>query len=143
MKTLPLSALPIALTLTLAACGPADVKTAASAREDYGPPPARRGLDQVQIAAENGFVVAREKAPPDAGNAVPRATARYHLGGVDCGSCAPTVALALGQLAGVREARVSQTVPEATVEFDPARLNARQVLGAIARTGLHPKQEQP
>ena len=140
MKTLPLSALPIALTLTLAACGPADVKTAASAREDYGPPPARRGLDQVQIAAENGFVVAREKSPP--GGAGARATARFHLGGVDCGSCAPTVALALGQLAGVREARVSQTVPEATVEFDPARLNARQVLGAIARTGLHPRQEQ-
>lgn len=71
-----------------------------------------------------------------------RATARFHLGGVDCGSCAPALAMELGQIAGVREARVSQTVPEATVEFDPARLSARQVLGAIARTGLHPK-EQP
>ena len=143
MKKLPLSALSFALALTLAACGPADVKTTTVAREDYGPPPARRGLDQVQIAAENGFVVAREKPAPGAGDALPRATARYHLGGVDCGSCAPTLALELGQLAGVREVRVSQTVPEATVEFDPARLTARQVLGAIAHTGLHPKQEQP
>ena len=49
----------------------------------------------------------------------------------------------LGQIAGVREARVSQTVPEALVEFDPAKLTARQVLGAIADTGLHPKEQQP
>ena len=141
MKILSLSTLSVALTLALAACGPADVKTITAPRDDYGPPPARRGLDKVQIAAENGFVVARERPAPSVGAAW--ATARFHLGGVDCGSCAPTVALALGQLAGVREARVSQTVPEATVEFDPARLTARQVLGAIARTGLHPKQEQP
>lgn len=127
----------LAAVLTLAACGQADVKTA-TAREDYGPPPARRSLDHVRIAAENGFVVAREKTPLQ----VATRTARFRLGGVDCGSCAPLVAMELGQVAGVREARVSQTVPVATVEFDPARLTARQVLAAIARTGLHPKEEE-
>lgn len=127
------------LALSLAACGRSAVSP--PAREDYGPPPARRSLEAVRITSEDSHVVAREKTPPAAG--VARASARFHLGGVDCGSCAPILAVELGQLAGVREARVSQTTPEAVVEFDPERLTPRQVLGAIARTGLHPKELPP
>ena len=54
---------------------------------------------------------------------------RYRIGGMDCGDCQHLVATELGKLSGVRLARVSQSPPETVVEYDPAKLDAKQIEG--------------
>ncbi len=71
---------------------------------------------------------------------------------MDCGNCQQLVANELGRVDGVREARISQPdlsgspqannsafQPEAVVEYDPGKVNPKQIEGTIAALGLWPR----
>ncbi len=113
-------------------------------------------------------MVAREKAPVPAGApaATPASsTARLRIGGVDCGDCQRLVADELGMVVGVRQVRISRpdpsagqgsdsgkaslsaeesqeritrSQPEAFVDYDPGKVNPRQIAGTISSLGLLP-----
>ena len=142
-----------ALTLaTLGGCGPdAGSPVPPSVewnQQKYGRAPERRPLSGVEIATDQTWVVAREKplvdTPPNAA-APPSAVSvvHYQIGGMDCGDCQHLVANELGKLSGVRLARVSQSPPETVVEYDPAKLDAKQIEGTVAGLGLWPKPLPP
>jgi copper chaperone CopZ len=120
----------------------------------YGPKPAHRPLSEVAVVNEGGWVVAREMANGPA-NSPPSCTAHLRIGGMDCGSCQQLVADELGKVDGVREARISQPdlssqpqadnsafQPEAVVEYDPAKVNPKQIEGTISAIGLWPRLTQ-
>lgn len=133
--------------VTLGGCGPeANSPPAPSVewnQQKYGKPPEKRPLSAVEITTEKTWVVAREKNAPAAaaspGAPKTTCTARVGIGGMDCGDCQHLVADELGRLSGVRLARVSQSPPETVVEYDPTKLDAKQIEGTVAGLGLWPK----
>ena len=133
--------------VALGGCGPGEgsspIPSVEWNQQKYGHPPEKRPLSAVEITTEKTWVVAREKAVP-AATAAPEGpkttcTARVGIGGMDCGDCQHLVANELGKLSGVRLARVSQSPPETVVEYDPAKLDAKQIEGTVAGLGLWPK----
>jgi copper chaperone CopZ len=138
-------------------------------RQKYGAEPAHRPLSAVAITTEAGWVVAREKFAEPAGVAVAEpapCTTHLRIGGMDCGDCQRLVADELGMVAGIRQARISQpdgsaggasipsrqsllagksqaansqSEPEAVVEYDPGRVNPKQIEGTISSLGLLPE----
>ena len=113
-------------------------------QQKYGQAPEKRPLSGVEITTEKTWVVAREKAAANPSSTAPAAPApasvvHYRIGGMDCGDCQHLVANELGKLSGVRLARVSQSPPETVVEYDPAKLDAKQIEGTVAGLGLRPK----
>ena len=62
---------------------------------------------------------------------------------MDCGDCQHLVADELGRLSGVHLARVRQSPPETVVEYDPTKLDAKQIEGTVAGLGLWPKPLPP
>jgi copper chaperone CopZ len=147
------------LVLSLTACGPEAFAPAPPSLEwnhqEYGPEPAHRPLSTVVITTEAGWVVAREKTPVPAtasGGAPVYCTAHLRIGGVDCGDCQRLIADQLGMVAGIRQARISQPdagrppqpgssqwQPEAVVDYDPAKVNPKQIAGTISSLGLLPQ----
>ena len=101
----------------------------------------------VQITTEQTWVVARGKAAPAAaaspGGPKTTCTARVGIGGMDCGDCQHLVADELRRLSGVRLARVRWSPPETVVEYDPAKLDSKQIEGTVAGLGLWPKPLPP
>jgi copper chaperone CopZ len=147
------------LALSVGGCGPGDHSPSPPSLEwdamKYGLQPAHRPLSAVAVVDEGGWVVAREMAHgPGNPPAVSRAscTARLRISGMDCGNCQQLVANELGRVDGVREARISQPdlsgspqannsafQPEAVVEYDPGKVNPKQIEGTIAALGLWPR----
>lgn len=141
-----------AMTLfALVGCGPGGgslpIPSVEWDQQKYGKPPEKRPLSAVEITTEQSWVVAREKTaspgPALPGAAKTTCTARVGIGGMDCGDCQRLVADELGRLSGVRLARVRQSPPETVVEYDPAKLDAKQIEGTVARLGLWPKPLPP
>ncbi|NOY91152.1 MAG: heavy-metal-associated domain-containing protein [Deltaproteobacteria bacterium] len=64
-----------------------------------------------------------------------------HVDGMTCGACPRTVKLALEQLAGVTEARVSLRQGRALVTYDAARVTPAQMVRAIANAGYTARVE--
>jgi copper chaperone CopZ len=146
------------LLLSLSACGPDGPASAPPSlewnRQEYGAEPAHRPLSAVVITTEAGWVVAREKASVPAATpavALVYCTAHLRIGGMDCGDCQHLVADQLGMVAGIRQARISQPdagrsqpgssqlQPEAVVEYDPGKVNPKQIAGTISGLGLLPQ----
>ena len=61
---------------------------------------------------------------------------RLPIDGMHCAACAGRVERELNGLSGV-EATVNFATEEATVEFDPARVAADELLAAVAAAGYH------
>ncbi|TAK88036.1 MAG: copper-translocating P-type ATPase [Betaproteobacteria bacterium] len=64
------------------------------------------------------------------------------IGGMTCASCAGRVERALGKLQGVTSARVNLAAESARVEYDPERVQAPQISGAVADAGYTPIVEE-
>lgn len=150
------------LALSLSGCGPGGNGPSPPSLEwdakKYGLEPKHRPLSAVAVVDEGGWVVAREMAPgPVNAPAGSRASCTTHLriSGIECGNCQQVVASELGKVDGVREARISRPdlsspspannsafQPEAVVEYDPGKVNPKQIEGTISALGLWPKLEQ-
>lgn len=132
------------VALLLGGCGPATrpspVPTVEWNQQKYGATPERRSLSAVNITTDKGWVVARQKdSAAPAANPPTIRTSHLGVGGMDCGDCQHLIANELGKLAGVRQARVSQSPPETVVEYDPGKLTDKQIEGTVAGLGLWPK----
>lgn len=60
---------------------------------------------------------------------------RAHIGGLHCSLCTGTIEKALGRQAGVHKVSVSLTHEQALVEFDPAVVEASQLMGTLTAIG--------
>jgi Cu+-exporting ATPase len=78
---------------------------------------------------------AAETAPVAHASARAGATASLAIGGMSCQSCALSIAKALRGLEGVRSARVSYATNSATVEYDPDRVRAGDLVAAVEGVG--------
>ena len=61
--------------------------------------------------------------------------ATLSIGGMTCASCAASVQRAAARLPGVAEVAVSLARGRANVTFDPARISADSIAGAIQHVG--------
>ena len=59
----------------------------------------------------------------------------FDVEGMSCTSCVPRIERALNSQNGVTQARVNYATAKAEVVFDPARIDAAQLKGAVARAG--------
>jgi copper chaperone CopZ len=57
--------------------------------------------------------------------------------GMTCQSCVRSVETKLSAVAGVDQARVDLGAGTATVEYDDARANPEQLIGAVETIGFH------
>lgn len=62
-------------------------------------------------------------------------TTTLKIQGMSCGHCVQTVKAALEGVEGVRSADVDLQAGLATVEYDPARADTRQLVGAVMDEG--------
>ncbi|HEX7326284.1 MAG TPA: cation-translocating P-type ATPase [Rhodanobacteraceae bacterium] len=71
---------------------------------------------------------------------------RAHIGGLHCSLCTGTIEKALGRQAGVHKVSVSLTHEQALVEFDPAVVEASQLMGTLTAIGYtisDPRKVEP
>ncbi len=71
---------------------------------------------------------------------------RAHIGGLHCSLCTGTIEKALGRQAGVHKVSVSLTHEQALVEFDPAVVEASQLMGTLTDIGYtisDPRKVEP
>jgi len=54
---------------------------------------------------------------------------------MDCGSCAISIEMLLGNQAGIKSAKVSFDAKEAVIEFDDAQFNLKEVEKTINQMG--------
>ncbi|MCA1677448.1 MAG: cadmium-translocating P-type ATPase [Actinobacteria bacterium] len=64
-----------------------------------------------------------------------RCEVAFDVEGMSCTSCVPRIERALNSQDGVTHARVNYATAKAEVVFDPARIDAAQLKGAVARAG--------
>jgi copper chaperone CopZ len=66
-------------------------------------------------------------------NSTLRETARvlFHIEGMDCGDCAPTIAVELKRLPGIAWVRVNQLQKEAEVKYDPNLVSIDQMIATL------------
>lgn len=62
----------------------------------------------------------------------------YKVPAIKCEGCASTIEKALAGLAGLTTTQVSLPAKEVRVEFDPARLNDREIGRALTAAGFPP-----
>ena len=60
---------------------------------------------------------------------------KYSISGMDCGSCAVSIEMLLNNQAGVKSAKVDFDSKEATIEFDDAEFNFKEVKKIINQMG--------
>ena len=73
---------------------------------------------------------AQTRNPADA----PSCALSFEVGGMTCASCSARVERALGALPGVH-ASVNLATERATVDYDPARTSAQQLLASVVDAG--------
>ncbi|MBW3557892.1 MAG: cation transporter, partial [Actinobacteria bacterium] len=86
-----------------------------------------------------------ERAPRTQG---PTTEIELSVSGMTCGSCAARVQKVLGRQDGVERAAVNFATERATVVFDPARVNAEELVAAVGKIGYglapaEPSSEAP
>ncbi len=77
----------------------------------------------------------RVPAPAETATALP-ATAVLPVAGMTCTSCARLIEWKVGQLAGVRSARVSVATDSLHVDFDPSRLDVARIAACVRKAGF-------
>ncbi len=61
--------------------------------------------------------------------------AKIKISGMNCASCALNVEKSLNNLKGVEEAQVNLNTEEADVNYDPDKLNLRELENAVKKAG--------
>ncbi len=96
-------------------------------------------LGAVALPAALGCFACDRSAPATGSAAATAATALHSatlaIDGMTCGACSVTVRTAAKKLAGVAEVEVDVDAGQATVRFDPARVDAAAVAKAITDAG--------
>ncbi len=64
-----------------------------------------------------------------------RQKARIHVTGMSCTTCAATIEKALSETEGVEQARVNFASEQASVEYDPAKVDLASIKGTISQLG--------
>ena len=64
-------------------------------------------------------------------------TIELNVKGMDCADCARHVEHAVSALSGVARAQVFLMTEKGVIEFDPARVDERQIIGAVESAGYH------
>lgn len=59
--------------------------------------------------------------------------------GMSCGGCENTVREAILRLGGIKNLKVSHVDGRAVLEFDPAKTNVINIMGAITNAGYKPE----
>ncbi|WP_051331396.1 sulfite exporter TauE/SafE family protein [Methylocaldum szegediense] len=62
-------------------------------------------------------------------------TQKFRVGGMHCQGCETTIEQAVAQISGVRSVKADFVAGTATITFDPARTDPKQIVGAIDSQG--------
>lgn len=74
-------------------------------------------------------------AAPSAGSATGVASARLAVEGMSCASCSVAVKTVLKKLEGVRSVDVNRANKEALVEYEPSKVQPKQLVDAVNKLG--------
>lgn len=66
-----------------------------------------------------------------------RATAHLRVDGMTCAACVRAIERKLARVDGVSSARVNLGTGRATIEYDDARAQTDQLIGAVEQIGYH------
>jgi copper chaperone CopZ len=66
-----------------------------------------------------------------------QATVELKLEGMTCDGCVRAIERKLSRVAGVNSARVNLTQRNAVVDYDDARIQPEQLIGAVEQMGYH------
>jgi Zn2+/Cd2+-exporting ATPase len=89
-----------------------------------------------------GYTIAAIPNQPTLDQALSTRTLQAHVGGMDCGGCAKTIAVNLQQLAGVAEATVNFASERLNVTYSPQQVSKAEIIKRVTDLGYTVELDQ-